>query len=205
MSKEREINKTYKINEVIFVAEGFKKSAHSGATGLFFGFFRREKDELRGVGYYSAVPKQFFFSLCLVWSIFSALVFIQCSPKTTPPKTEVEVTNAKPITAAWTKIVRGANNCPLTAQSIGDGNNPKVGPNEPLTDLSVNASDDKKVSYTQLAANLPNPHYGFTTLGDLRKANKHILIVRDPLPGNPYHCLISVITPKQYASRTNCE
>lgn len=111
----------------------------------------------------------------------------------------------KPITAEWTKIVRGANGCPLTAQSVGDGNNPKVGPSEPLSDLSVNASDDKQVSYAELAGWLPNAHYGFTTLGDLRKGNKFVLIVRDPLPNNPYHCLVSVITPKEFVLRTNCK
>jgi hypothetical protein len=110
-----------------------------------------------------------------------------------------------PITAEWTKIVRGANSCPLTAQSVGDGNNPKVRPNEPLSDLSVNASDDKKVTYSTLAAGLPNPNYGFTTLGDLRKANKFVLIVRDPLPNNPYHCLLSVITPNEVVSKIHCK
>jgi hypothetical protein len=111
----------------------------------------------------------------------------------------------RPITAEWTKIVRGANGCPLTAQSVGDGNNPKVRPSEPLTDLSVNASDDKKVTYSTLAAGLPNTNYGFTTLGELRKANKFVLIVRDPLPNNPYHCLLSVITPKEVISKIHCK
>ena len=115
------------------------------------------------------------------------------------------IQRGKPITAEWTKIVRGANGCPLTAQSVGDGNRPKVGPRESLTDLSVNASDDKKVTYEDLAAGLAHAEYGFTTLGDLRKANKSVLIVRDPLPTNPYHCLLSVITPKEFVSRTNCK
>ena len=111
----------------------------------------------------------------------------------------------KPITAGWTKIVRGANNRPLTAQSVGDGNNPKVGPKEPLTDLSVNASDDKSVDFKTLAAGLPNPYYGATTLDDLRKSNKMVLLVRDEKPGNKYHCLLSVITPAEFVSRTNCK
>jgi hypothetical protein len=121
------------------------------------------------------------------------------------PDEPTSIQRGQPITAEWTKIVRGANDCPLTAKSVGDGNNPKVGPREPLSDLSVNASDDKKVTYAVLAAGLPNARYGFTTLGDLRKANKSVLIVRDPLPDNPYHCLLSVITPNEFVSKTNCK
>ena len=130
-------------------------------------------------------------------------VFLQSC--TTNRNYETSFVGKKPITAAWTKIVRGANACPLSAKSVADGNNPKVGPNEPLTDLSVNASDDRRVTYKVLDAGLPNAYYGVTTLGDLRKANKFVLLVRDPLPGNPYHCLLSVITAKEFVSKTNCK
>jgi hypothetical protein len=50
------INKMYKFDEVILVAEESKKSVHSRATDLFFGFLRREKDESRCIFYYSPVP-----------------------------------------------------------------------------------------------------------------------------------------------------
>lgn len=98
-----------------------------------------------------------------------------------------------------TKIVRGVNNCPLTAQKIASGNQPPVLIDEPLSNLSVNASITNKETYEQIAKNLPQAHYAFTTLGDLRKQNKHIQIVADSLSENPYHCLISVITPREMA------
>ena len=143
---------------------------------------------------------------CYIKSFFAlSLIGFMVSCATTPgPNSAAQLRGNKPITAKWTKIVRGANACPLTAQAVGQGNNPPVRAKEPLTDLSVIASDDKRVTYNQLAAYVPHANYGFTTLGDLRKANKHVLIVRDPLPNNPYHCLLSVITPKEFVSRTNC-
>lgn len=137
--------------------------------------------------------------------LFAALLLLLQGCEATRSDGATTRRGGRPITDKWTKIVRGANVCPLTARSVGDGNNPKVGPNEPLSDLSVNASDDKKVSYAELAAGLPNAHFGFTTLDDLRKANQFVLIVRDPLPNNQYHCLLSVITPKEFVSRTNCK
>ncbi|MGE3538759.1 MAG: hypothetical protein AB7N91_15175 [Candidatus Tectimicrobiota bacterium] len=107
----------------------------------------------------------------------------------------------KAITSATTKIVRGYNmGTPCDAMTIGNGNNPKVGPGEDLTNLSVSCSDDDKVSYTQLRASLPNPHACVATLGDLRKSRKEVTIVAAPETDNLYHCILDNITPKQFIS-----
>lgn len=114
-----------------------------------------------------------------------------------------EATGKKPITAASTKIVRGANGGTCEATAIGNGNNPSVGVNEDLTNLSVSCSDQKGVSWSQLRAPLPNAHACVATLGDLRKRNKYVTIVGDPTDDNPYHCLLEDITPKQFVAGSN--
>jgi hypothetical protein len=114
----------------------------------------------------------------------------------------VEATGTGPVTAKWTKIVRGVNQMRCEAGPIGDGNDPQVGPNEPLTDLSVSCSDDRSVTLDQLRAPLLNPHICWSELEKLRRSNRHVLAVRAPTRDNPYHCLLSVITPKEFVSRS---
>lgn len=106
-----------------------------------------------------------------------------------------------PITAKWTKVVRGVSGTACDAVRIGDGNQPKVGPREDLTDLSISCSDEKSVTLDKLRQPLPNPHICWSTLDDLRKARKEVTVVRDPTDGNPYHCLLATITPKEFVSR----
>lgn len=121
------------------------------------------------------------------------------APATAPPATD----GSSPVTAKWTKIVRGVNQTRCEAGPIGDGNNPRVGPDEPLTDLSVSCSDDKAVTIADLRAPLANPHICWSDLERLRKANRHVLVVSSPEDDNPYHCLLSVITPRQFVSRSH--
>jgi len=106
----------------------------------------------------------------------------------------------KPITRDTTKIVRGSNALPCNAQTIGQGNSPSVGPKEDLTNLSVSCSDDKSVSYNELLNHLPHAHGCGSTLDDLRKARPSVTVVSDPTGGNPYHCILDNITPKEFIS-----
>jgi len=98
-------------------------------------------------------------------------------------------------------IVRGyngANFCDATI--IGTGNSPTVKPQETLTNLSVNCGSSKNVTYKELRALLPNDHACITYLRKLRDQNNLTQIVKDPLPNNKYHCLLSELTPKQFVS-----
>lgn len=105
------------------------------------------------------------------------------------------------ITADTTKIVRGFNaGAPCDPEKIGEGSSPKAGINEEMSNLSVSCSDDKRVTWQQLRAPLPNAHACIATLGDLRKRNKNITIVKDETRDNRYHCVLSNITPKQFVS-----
>lgn len=101
---------------------------------------------------------------------------------------------------ADTKVVRGVNQTYCDATAIGNGSNPKVGKKEDMTNLSVSCSDNKKVSFDDLRAPLPSPHFCQTTIGKLRKKNKSVVIVSDPVPTNRYHCLLSRITPNQFVA-----
>lgn len=99
------------------------------------------------------------------------------------------------------KIVRGFTPlAPCTAQSIGAGSSPAAGPNEDMSNLSVSCSADKRVTWKQLRQPLPNPHACITTLGDLRKQRREVTVVKDPTPDNPYHCVLSTITPREFVS-----
>lgn len=102
------------------------------------------------------------------------------------------------VNHAWTKVVRGVNQTACIPANIGNGNDPSVGPKEDLTNLSVSCSADKKVTFQQLRAPLQNNHACRTTIGALRKQNRYVAIVADPIDGNPYHCLLSDITPNQF-------
>lgn len=98
-------------------------------------------------------------------------------------------------------VVRGTNqpgNC--VAQNVGNGNSPRVGVNELLTDLSVSCGDPAKVTIAQLKAPLPNAHACKSDLVKLRKKNKAVKLVKDPTGDNPYHCLLSDITPNEFVA-----
>ena len=154
-------------------------------------------------------PLAFFSILLLVFSIGCKVSTEKEQVTSEIESTAIEqvgiASGSTPLTSASTKIVRGANSCPLDAMRVGQGNNPTVKPDEPLDNLSVNASDDSKVNFATLASTLKNTHFATTTLGELRKKNKFVQIVRAPEPGNPYHSLLSVITPKEFISKVNCK
>ncbi|RRH93905.1 hypothetical protein EH240_28580 [Mesorhizobium tamadayense] len=115
-----------------------------------------------------------------------------------------------PITAGTTIVMRAVNfdpnglPPPSPAKRIGDGNNPKVDPSEDVDNLSVNCSDDKTVTESVLRSSLPaGTHIYSGTLETLRNSRKGVTLVRDPVPGNDYHCLLSNVTPKQFISGTS--
>jgi len=98
-------------------------------------------------------------------------------------------------------IVRGYNGgSPCNAAVIGNGNSPSVGPKELLTNLSISCGDSKKVTYADLRAPLPSTHACVTYLRKLNDQNQDTQVVKDPIDGNRYHCLLSEITPKQFIS-----
>ena len=109
-----------------------------------------------------------------------------------------EAAGKKPTTRDITKIVRGSNAVPCNAQAIGQGNSPPVRAAEDLTNLSVSCSDNKNVSYNELRNYLPHPHACGSTLDNLRKARRTVTIVSDPTNTNPYHCILSDITPEEF-------
>ena len=99
------------------------------------------------------------------------------------------------------RIVRGYNGgAPCDPTIIGAGSAPKAGPNEDMSNLSVSCSADGSVSWTRLREDLPNAHACVATLGDLRKQRREVTVVRDPTDDNPYHCVLSTITPRQFVS-----
>jgi hypothetical protein len=129
--------------------------------------------------------------ICLLASL---LVF-----STSPFNPDIaEAKGKKPITRGITKLVRGSNTNPCTAQAIGSGNVPPVGPTEDLTNLSVSCSEDKDVTYKELWDVLPQQHACGTTLADLRKERPDVTIVSDPTGANPYHCILDNITPREF-------
>lgn len=134
-----------------------------------------------------------------------ALIAACTTTRTTPapsPEATASGLAAGSITKGSTKVVRGYNNpSPCNASVIGTGNDPSVGPNQDLTDLSISCSDKDGVTVAQLRAPLPNPHLCYATLSMLRRARRDVAVVRDPTPTNPYHCLLMTITPNQFVSR----
>jgi len=144
------------------------------------------------------VSNTLFATFCLTAAIVVAIVLAGIR--------RADAAGKKAITAASTKIVRAVNgkdNPICTANVIGTGNDPSVGPSDELTNLSVSCSDDRQVTYSQLKQPLgANRSFCITTLGELRDKNKEVLIVADPEAGNPFHCLLSHITPKQFVAAT---
>lgn len=51
---------------------------------------------------------------------------------------------------------------------------------------------------TLVRGHIPHGQIGVTTAGEIRRAGG--TIVRDPLPGNPWHCLVSCITPEDLSN-----
>ncbi|MDH5824914.1 hypothetical protein QFW77_18265 [Luteimonas sp. RD2P54] len=99
------------------------------------------------------------------------------------------------------KIVRGFNGAaPCNAKAIGAGSSPAADPDEDMSNLSVSCSDDRNVTFSQLRQPLPNAHACVTTLGDLRAQRRAVAVVKDPTDDNPYHCVLSTITPREFVS-----
>jgi len=117
----------------------------------------------------------------------------------------VNAAGEKPISAGHTKIVRAVNlreGNICIPKVIASGNTPPVKEDEELTDLSVSCSDDRAVDYVELEKPLAKDDRGYclTTLKRLRDKNRSVKIVSNPTDDNPYHCLLSDITPKQFVA-----
>ncbi|WP_075343587.1 hypothetical protein [Tenacibaculum agarivorans] len=147
------------------------------------------------------IPKH---SLKNILLILVIVFFSQCNTSKkviTNSKDRSSNTTSQDLTPSFnrgTKIVRGFSSCDNILQKIEDATSPHIGPNEPLVNLSVSASN--VLTYKKLAKNLPHNFYACATLGELRNKNTHISIVSDPTNEDPNHCLISNITPKQLSS-----
>lgn len=59
--------------------------------------------------------------------------------------------------------------------------------------VSVNSASGKSVS--DLSEGILNKQIGVTTVGDIGKAGGYVKL--DPLPDNPFHCLVGGCTPQQ--------
>ncbi len=106
-------------------------------------------------------------------------------------------------TEGWIRVVRGVNGGFYSAAAIGNGNDPRVKPTEDLTNLSVSCSDNKSDTVKDLQQYLTNANICYSTLRDLRKSWREVVVVRDPTAANPYHCLLGTITPNEFVSRTH--
>lgn len=62
-----------------------------------------------------------------------------------------------------------------------------------LQGVSVNSAPGKTVE--QLTVGIPNKQVGVSTVGDVRRAGGDV--VSSPTRGNPDHCTLCGITPKQ--------
>ena len=129
-----------------------------------------------------------------------ALLIVGCGPQEIPDTNEESSIGA--ATEGWIRVVRGVNGGFCSGMAIGNGNDPKVKPTGDLTNLSVSCSKNKQDTVKELSQFLPNPHICYSTLQDLRKARREVVVVRDPIAENPYHCLLGTITPNQFISRS---
>jgi hypothetical protein len=84
-------------------------------------------------------------------------------------------------------VVRGGLN---TADRISSGTGVWTDSSGLVHDVSVNSANG--VSLPDLAAGIKNNQIGVTTVGDIRAAGGSVK--PDPIPGNPYHCLVSGIS-----------
>lgn len=134
-------------------------------------------------------------------SLLAMLLIAGCSTVPVSSNTN-ENAGAGAATEGWIRIVRGVNGGYCDAQAIGNGNNPSVKPTQDLTNLSISCSKKKADTVAQLRQYLPSPHICYSTLSDLRKSRKEVVVVRDPTGTNPYHCLLATITPNEFVSRS---
>jgi hypothetical protein len=110
---------------------------------------------------------------------------------------------ASPVTANVTLIVRAIHGSSCDARAIAAGSSPKVAPEEEVEKLSVSCSDDASVGWSELRRGMGGAHACVVVLGDLRQAAPGLRVVRDPTPSDPYHCLVSGVTPNQFVSRAS--
>lgn len=102
------------------------------------------------------------------------------------------------VTAPQALIVRGQNGgAPCDAQAIGNGSVPKVNVTTDVQSLSVNCSANSKDDINTLRANLPQANICWAKLEELEQRNASVVVQTNPIPGNPYHCLIGGITPTE--------
>ena len=106
-------------------------------------------------------------------------------------------TDAVPVTADLTRIVRGVNGNGCHAGAMGKNGG------QDLAALDVSCTDDPAVSWEALRAPLRSDHACAVTLGDLRRVRPEVALVRDPTADNPHHCRLSAVTPNQFVSRTS--
>lgn len=115
--------------------------------------------------------------------------------------------NAAPWALAAASVVGSAGAAPAAAEELpesalvvrGGSNTEEVflkrqnelDANGLLKNSSVNSAPGKSVE--ELSKGIPHSRVGVTTAGDIRAAGG--TIVKDPQPDNPFHCLVSGISP----------
>jgi RHS repeat-associated protein len=80
-----------------------------------------------------------------------------------------------------------------TADRFASGSGVTLDSSGRLQGVSVNSAAGKSVE--ELIAGIPNRQVGVTTAGEVRKAGGDV--VPSPTPGNPYHCTLCGLAPKQ--------
>lgn len=106
-----------------------------------------------------------------------------------------------PVTADVTLIVRGIHGASCDARAIGAGSSQRVRAGNEVEKLSVSCSDDPSMGPEVLRKGLGGEHACVVVLGDLRQAAPGVRLARDPTESDPYHCLLSGVTPNQLVSR----
>ncbi|MFY2561235.1 hypothetical protein ACN469_26780 [Corallococcus terminator] len=121
------------------------------------------------------------------------------SGRQTPEQSQqaLKVAGGERINAPTAFIVRGMNGTTCGAQSIGAGSTPQVNVTTEVQNLSVSCSEDRKVTLDMLRKPLVNPHICWAKLEELEARSADIIVSTDPTGDNPYHCVVSDITPNQ--------
>ncbi|MGH6997273.1 MAG: hypothetical protein ACREEO_03715 [Phenylobacterium sp.] len=86
-------------------------------------------------------------------------------------------------------VVRGGQNLP---ENIASGSGVTIDAAGRAHGVSVQAGTEPLE--TLVRGHIPHGQIGVTTAGEIRRAGG--TVIRDPLPGNPWHCLVSCITPE---------
>lgn len=107
--------------------------------------------------------------------------------------------SVSPVTADVTLIVRGIHGASCDARAIGAGSTVRAG--KEVEKLGVSCSDDPSVGPEVLRKSLGGAHACVVLLGGLRQVAPGVRLVRDPTESDPYHCLLSGVTPNQFVSR----